>query len=101
LKLLARQRKGEHLPIHELKTLNRDLSSVGGVTVSERLVDKLPTKDRVLQMRASEGPAVGLLEAWKTYRFAARFVKECASAMPRKYGLRNAQSLLRKPRFVE
>ncbi len=101
LKLISRQKTGDHKKCHELKTLHQQASQLCNPPVSEELIQRLPSKKRVLEMRAGEGPTVTLPEGFRIYRSAIRYVKECAAAMPRKLGIRNAAFLIRKPPFVQ
>ena len=98
LKLLSHQKTGSYDHTHELKEL---LQKLGDIRVGEDFIKELPTKERVIRMRANEGPAVALPEAYKIYRVALPFVRQCAEAMPRKLGIRNARFLLAKAPYVE
>jgi HEPN domain-containing protein len=101
LKLLSRQRRGKHEPTHELKRLYDKISGLQGIRISSSLISKLPTGREVIKMRANEGQPRTLSEAYRIYFAALWLVKQCTAAMPRKYVVRNARILLKKPDWLD
>jgi len=96
LKLLGRQYRGQHRKTHELMQLFRDIQdSVTGI--DEDLLQKMPTKNRVSEMRAGEGTSVGPQVAYQIYRISLDVTAQCTSAMQRDIRARNAAFLLKMP----
>lgn len=96
LKLLGRQYRGKHRKAHEIMQLFRDIQdSVTGI--DEFLLQGMPARNRIIEMRAGEGASVETQEAYQIYRISLDVTAQCTSAMQRDIWARNAALLVKMP----
>jgi hypothetical protein len=100
LKLLCRQRTGDHRPTHDLTKLHKSLETVGSGFLDSATLNQLPNEKAVIKIRAGEGDSINLAEAYYFYRTYLSITDTCVSKLERNITAQNWSILFKKPSYL-
>lgn len=101
LKLLCRQRSGRHKKTHELSDLHAALGKKEQNGIDVALLQGMPDKNRIVEMRAGEGAAISLSLAHAVYMRSIKLVRQCTGVSDNPVRVRNAELLLKKAPYID
>jgi hypothetical protein len=93
MKVLLRQKTGQHSFKHDLMKLREELA--GHEVIAEALVDRLPSGKEVIAIRANETP-IRLDQAFGVYNAALELVWDVVGRFEKKFNVRDASFRIRK-----